>query len=210
MKQIVNKDSWERYNIFKHYDSETNPFVYVNTPLDVTKLYSFCKESKNSFYATLGYIILDVCNSIDGFRMRKENEDIFIYDKVFANFTENIDDKRIDYFTIRDADSYQDFVESFKRHRQEIKEGRKRFESVTDHDEIWISCEPWFIVNSIVTPFDRKITIPQIIWDKFRFDDNKVSINLTVMAHHGFVDGYHIGVFINKLQEKINSFKGEI
>ena len=68
---------------------------------------------------------------------------------------------------------------------------------------------PWFEFNSAVPPFNKENTIPQFIWDKFKKENDIVKTNLMIMVHHGFVDGYHIGKFINLLQENINNFKGE-
>ncbi len=54
-----------------------------------------------------------------------------------------------------------------------------------------------------MSPYEKDLTIPQLIWDKFIFIEDHVYTNLMIMSHHGFVDGFHIGKFLNILDEKI-------
>lgn len=63
--------------------------------------------------------------------------------------------------------------------------------------------------TSLVVPFDKNITIPQFIWGKFFKEGEKVFTHLMIMAHHGFVDGQHIGAFVNKLEKNIEGFNVE-
>lgn len=74
-----------------------------------------------------------------------------------------------------------------------------------EKDEIWLTCTPWFSVSSVVTPFDKNITIPQFLWDKFSFENNRCYINLNIMAHHGFVDWYHISLFLKEFNEIVKN-----
>ena len=45
-------------------------------------------------------------------------------------------------------------------------------------------------------------------WDKSPEND-KVTTNLMIMVHHGFVDGYGVGKCIETIQNEINNFKGD-
>ena len=209
MRTVIDISKWDRKDLFDHYDEETNPFAIINTPIDVTNVYNYCKSTGNSIYATMGYIITKTVNSIEGFRFRKENDEIVVYDKIHGNFTENIDNKIIGFFTIKNDDTYKDFIDEFNDKRDGLKIAKKSETSVTKYNEIWMSCVPWFEFNAAIPPFNKKNTIPQFIWDKFKKENNVVKTNLMIMVHHGFVDGYHIGKFINELQENINNFKGE-
>ena len=209
MRTVIDLQKWDRKELFNHYNKETNPFVIINTPIDITNVYNYCKSSDNSIYATIGYLITKTVNSIEEFKFRKENDEIILYDKVHGNFTENIDNKIIGFFTIKNDDTYKDFIEEFNSKRDGLNIAKKSETSVTKYNEVWMSCVPWFEFNSAVPPFNKENTIPQFIWDKFKKENDIVKTNLMIMVHHGFVDGYHIGKFINLLQENINNFKGE-
>ena len=209
MRELVDKNSWERKDLFNYYDDHTNPFLSTTSIVDVTNIYNYCKQTKNSFYGTLGFIINNVVNKIDAFKLRKENDNIYVYDTLHANFTENIDDKKIGFFTVNEVNNYKKFIEEFNKTRQDLFDGKITDVNVQKYDEIWISCEPWFEFNSLSIPSDKRYTIPVFIWDKFRKENDKVYINLFVTAHHGFVDGSHLGKFYKNVQEEINNFKGD-
>ena len=63
---------FKRKDLFEHYHSKTNPFSFVTTKVDVTKLYEFCKKHKN-YYATMGYYLTLAANSIEEFKYRYED-----------------------------------------------------------------------------------------------------------------------------------------
>ena len=69
-----------------------------------------------------------------------------------------------------------------------------------------MSTASWFSFNNLVTPFSKKVLIPQFIWDKYTLKDNEYYINLMIMIHHGFADGYNINEFKTKLEENIDTF----
>lgn len=42
---------------------------------------------------------------------------------------------------------------------------------------------------------------------RYRFVDGKIMIPISVQAHHSFVDGLHIGQFVERLQNYFDEFK---
>lgn len=43
MKQIIDLNNWDRANLFQHFNSCTNPFIFITSEIDITKLYKFAK-----------------------------------------------------------------------------------------------------------------------------------------------------------------------
>lgn len=203
MKQEIN--NFNRMELFKHYNSNTNPFSFVTTRVDITKLYNFCLKNKN-YYATIGYYVAKAANLVEEFKYRYEDGKIVKYDKIHPNFTQMFDDETIGYFACELKDNYDEFI-------NEYKEVYKRFLNThtsinkNDGSEIWLSCEPWFQFTGVVPPFNKEITIPQVIWDKFSIEDGKCYIHMMIMIHHGFADGYHIGKFINTFKSLIDKIE---
>lgn len=189
---------FNRLELFKHYNQETNPFLYLTTKVDITNIYNNCKN----YYASIGYLICLVVNEIDNFKYRFEDNKIYKYARINLNFTEMFADHNIGYYSVDLKDNYDDFIKEYKSIREKFQNNHKSYIS-NSLGEIWVSCAPWFKITSLMTPFDKKVTVPQFIWDKFEFINDRCYINLTIMVHHGFVDGYHIGLFLDKLNDKI-------
>ena len=195
---------FKRKDLFEYYDSRTNPFLFVTAKIDITNIVNYCKKNRN-YYATIGYFIYLVANEMDCFKYRKENDKIYKYDKLYVNFTQMIDVDKIGFFSFKSDFNYNKFIEKFNKKQTEFKNKKENIKCGND-GEIWLSCCPWFEFSSLITPFDKSITIPQFTWSKFYNENEKTYTNLTIMGHHGFIDGYHISIFLQKLNDKINKF----
>ena len=197
--------NFKREELFHQYNNRTNAFSFVTVNIDITNLYKLGKL-KGTHFGVISYYINKVVNKLDTFKMRYEDGKFIHYDVIHPNYTEKLNDDLIGFFDNEYDDDLDTFLARYKENLNNFKTTR---ESNCNHDQdvIWLSCEPWFSFTSCVPPFDNSITIPQFIWDKFKFEGDHVYMNLMVMAHHGFVDGYQIGLFINSFQEEINKIK---
>ncbi len=191
---------FEREELFNYYDKRNNPFLIITTPIDITKIYLKCK----TYYASIGYFICLAANSIDNFKYRYDNGSFYKCHEIKPSFVDMWDDKNIGFFCVDIKDKYSNFINEYKKNREIFLSTKKSY-SDSDINEVWLSCVPWYKVTSVIPPFDKSITIPQFIWDKFELKDDRCYINLMIMVHHGFVDGYHISLFLKKLNEIIEN-----
>lgn len=196
--------NFDRLELFNLYNSRDNAFVIVNTKVDITNIYKNCKN----YYASIAYFIMLVVNKIDNFRYRYEDGRFYLYDKVTPNFTEPFKNMNIGFFSCNMKNDYGGFIKEYNDVKNKFLESNKSKVS-KDQGEVWFSCTPWFKMTSLVVPLDKSITIPQFIWDKFSFENDKCYTNLNIIAHHGFVDGYHISLFLkefNNIIENIDKY----
>lgn len=197
---------FKRQRLFDIYDARSNPFLTFNTKLDITNIVNYCKVNRN-YYATIVYVLLKTANEFDCFKYRKENGKIYKYEKLRANVTQMYNEDDIGFFYC-DGKNYKEFISNFISIQDDfIKNHIVQKRQEKREDEIWFSCEPWFEYTSLVTPFDKSITIPQFNWCKFFKEDDKTYTSLMVMIHHGFADGNHMGKFIKRLKENIDNFE---
>lgn len=193
---------FERKSLFEHYNNFDNPFIIVTTEVEITKLVNFCKKNKY-FYGTLGYLVAESVNKIDNFKYRYDNQKFYYCDFLRPSYAQMYKDGNIGYFHIPRYNSYNDFINKFIEAQNDFYD-KNQYDDKDYLDEIWVSCSPWFSFNGLVTPFKKDVTIPQIIWDKYKMIDGKYYINIMIMAHHGFIDGSHIGKFLELLTENID------
>ena len=200
--------SFNRKELFDHFNEESNPFLYITMEVDVTNLVIFCKTHKN-FYATMGYCVTKAMNMVDAFKYRMEDDKIYFCDRLKSNYTQQIDEDLIGFFELPDITDYNEYIKEYKIRETQLMNNEY---DASKHgiDCVWLSCFPWHSFTGIITPFNKKVTIPQIIWDKFTLNGDKYTLHLMVMAHHGFVDGGHIGKFINNLENIIKNFNNLI
>lgn len=195
---------FKRKNLFDYYHGFNNPFIICTTKIDITKIVEYCKIHKN-LYATLGFIITQTANEIDAFKYRYKEGKIYYCEEIRSNYVQMYEDETIGYFGIPTIKEFDEYIKTFlKMQKQFLKD--KNYSSETELNEIWLSCQPWFSFTSLIPPFDKEVTIPQFIWDKYQKIDGTYSINLMIMVHHGFADGFHVGKFISLLEENIKLF----
>lgn len=198
--------NFKRQALFDMYNSRTNPFSFVTTRIDITNIFNLCKLRKH-YYASIAYFLTKAMNNVDEFKYRYIDGKIYKCDIIKPCFTDIQDDNTIGFYTCEMLDDYDKFLVHFDEIKNQFL--KREYPLKEDNDVVWISCEPWYNFTSVVPPFDKSITIPQMIWDKFTFEGDRCFINLMIMVHHGFADGYHIGKFIRITEKNHRKLKGK-
>ena len=200
-------DNFKRLEIFNYYNSKDNPFFGITTKIDITNLYKLGKKY-GSCYGTIGYYIAKAMNEIDEFKYRYEDNKIYKYDTIMPSYTQMLENKTIGFFACPMINNYEEFIKEYHKINENFVKSKNAFQD-NGNDVIWLSCIPWFNFTGLVPTYDKETTIPQVNWDKFSFENERCYVNMAIMVHHGFVDGYHIGLFINRLKELIENIKIE-
>lgn len=202
MKTIV--EDYNRKELFEYFNGKTNPFSFVTTKLDITKVYNYSRTHKN-LYVTLCYIFTRAINKIDAFLYSYESGNFIKYDTLNPSYTEVLDNGNVAFISLNMEDSLNKFIESSKLAKEQLKRTQKDvILNDSESGQIWYSCLPWFKFTGVVPPYDVDVNVPQIIWDQLEIVDGHVYINAMIMAHHGFVDGSHIGKLINSINEELD------
>lgn len=201
---ITEIKDFKRKDLFEHYHSCTNPFIIVTTKIKVTNVVNYCSTHKN-FYPTLGFLITKTVNQNDAFKYRHENGKIYFCDEIKSNYTQRYANDTIGYYTIPAIQDFDEYITKYLEIQKKFLEDSK-YTVENNLDEVWLSCLPWMSFTGLVPPFNKEISIPQFIWDKYEKVGDDYYLNLMIMVHHGFADGYHVGKFVTELQENINSF----
>lgn len=196
MKEVKNFAHLDKFNKF---NAMQNPFIIMTVRVKVTNLVKYAKKYKH-FYMMFGYLLAKTVNEVEAFRYRYIDNKFYICDRVGVSYTERIEDDIVFF------DCYNESLEDFMKEYDEKKTralNLKKSISEERYDVIWVSCLPWNNFSALVSPFDKSITMPQFIWDKYKEVDNDYYCNLMLMVHHGFADGYHVADFIQKLEKNI-------
>ena len=71
---------------------------------------------------------------------------------------------------------------------------------------VYCSCTTNLDATALINPGmeDPDDAIPRVNWGKYVERDGRWMINITFTANHRFIDGYHVGLFFERLQAAIN------
>ena len=73
---------------------------------------------------------------------------------------------------------------------------------------LYISCIPWINYTHFVRTIEdaSKDNVPRISWGKYVRDrDGRLMMSFSVQVHHALMDGYHVGMYFEKLEAWLSS-----
>ena len=200
-------ENWNRkaqYEFFKDY---ADPFFNITANLNVTNLYTFCKKNELSFSLACIFIAIKHINDIPEFRLRIKNDRVVQYDTIPIGSTVLNDDTTFSFCEFPYTNSIFEFDANGKSILKKHKEG-VTFDAQEDEVQmVHCSTLPWVSFTGL--KHARKGDeggkgIPKIVFGKW-FEENEVKkIPFSVEVHHALMDGLHVGLLFEKMQQYIN------
>ncbi len=205
MKQI-DIDTWHRkdlYNFFKTFDC---PLYGKTIQVDVTDSYNFCKENNLSFFIICLYVFLKASNEVPEFRYREIDEKLFDMEVIDAATYITIDgDEHHQFATakIPYSKTFNEFLKSANEIIGNIKNGNIPNEKDQQESNlISLSCIPWFsYTGGTFGKLSSHQSMPILDWGKVENIDGKKILCYSFQINHTFIDGYHMGQFVNKIAD---------
>jgi chloramphenicol O-acetyltransferase type A len=207
MKQKLNLDTWNRKEHFLFFKQMEEPFFGITTTIDCTNAYDKAKELNISFFTYYLHKTLVAVNAIENFRYRIIEDEIYIFDIIDASATIMREDKTFGFSLIEYSDNISDFAEITKKEITRIQTTTGLFTRDFQENLIHFSALPWinFTSFSHARSFTFPDSCPKISFGKMMNENGKKTMSMSVHVHHGLMDGYHVGQFVNYFQELMNS-----
>jgi chloramphenicol O-acetyltransferase type A len=207
MKQKLNLDIWNRKEHFLFFKQMEEPFFGITTTIDCTNAYDKAKELNISFFTYYLHKTLVAVNAIENFRYRIIEDEIYIFDTIDASATILREDKTFGFSLIEYSNNINDFAEITKKEVARIQTTTGLFTREFQENLIHFSALPWlnFTSFSHARSFTFPDSCPKISFGKMMNENGKKTMSMSVHVHHGLMDGYHVGQFVNYFQELMNS-----
>ena len=206
MYKTIDVNHWERRELYEHFSRMKMPHYAVAANIDVTRLLEYKRKEHLSFYLSLIYLSTKVLNSIENFRWRIKDGKVVCYDIIQTNFTHKKSDEQLfRYHTAPFEGTLREYVEATS---MAIERKTTLFGGLGDIPNVaYFSCTPNLDATCLTNPGleNPDDAIPRINWGKYVEHDGRWSLNITFTSNHRFIDGYHVGLFFERLQEAINS-----
>jgi chloramphenicol O-acetyltransferase type A len=207
MKQKLNLDTWNRKEHFLFFKQMEEPFFGITTTIDCTNAYDKAKELNISFFTYYLHKTLVATNTIENFRYRIIENEIYIFDTIDASATIMREDKTFGFSLIEYSNNINDFAEITKKEIDRIQTTTGLFTRDFQENLIHFSALPWlnFTSFSHARSFTWFDSCPKISFGKMMEENGKKTMSMSVHVHHGLMDGYHVGQFVNLFQELMNT-----
>lgn len=213
--RIIDKETYYRKGVFRHFSEDCKCSVSMTARVDVTKLVKYSKSTETKFYINFLYLLTKVLNSRDDYKMGYlwQSGEIICYDMinptqyVFHEDTETCTPVYSNY----DPD-YKTFYENALADVEKAKQTREYGLDAMNHpnwfDASYISWLSYDSLN-IELPDGYLYFAPIINWGKYREENGRLMLPLTVRMNHAIADGYLVARVYKLLEEEISKFTGE-
>jgi chloramphenicol O-acetyltransferase type A len=184
------------------------PFFGITTNIDCTKAYEKTKQSRISFFVYYLHKTIVATNTIEPFRYRIIGDEIYVFDSIDASATIMREDKTFGFSLIQYSPDFDVFAKNTLEEIERIKETPGLFTREFSSDNlIHFSAIPWVNFTSLshARSFTFLDSCPKISFGKMTVDkDGKRTMPMSIHVHHGLMDGYHVGQFVDCFQELMN------
>ncbi len=202
--QVIDEKTWKRAMHCMVFRNSIEPAFCVTFELDITNFLKKTKEQGHSFTLAMVYAVCKCANEIEEFRYRFVDDKIVLFDKIDTAFTYlNQETELFKVVNVPMQDTMQEYVEMAMKAAREQKE---YFTGPLGNDVFQCSPMPWVTYTHISHTNSGKKDNATPLFDggKYFERDGWIIMPVSVQAYHSFVDGLHIGKFVDKLQKFMN------
>ena len=210
--KIIDKEKYYRKGVFRHFSEDCKCSTSITARIDVTELKDFSKKTETKFYINFLYILSKVLNSRDDYKMGYlwETKELICYDKI--NPTQYIFHEDTETCTPVYTTYYEDYNTFYYEASKDIEKAKQTREYGLDmiNHPNWFEASyiSWLSYDSLnlELPDGYLYFAPIINWGKYREENGRFMMPVTVRLNHAIADGYLVALVFKLLQEEINYF----
>ena len=210
--RIVDRESYYRKGVFRHFSEDCKCSVSMTARIDVTDLVAYSHEKGTKFSLNFLYLLSRVLNSRDDYRMGYlwQSGELVCYDVinpiqyVFHEDTETC----TPVYTVY-SEEYDVFYRGALSDLTRAKETREYLLDPVNHPN-WFDASfiPWVSYDSlhVELPDGYFHFAPIVNWGKYREENGRLMMPVSVRMNHAIADGYLIALVFRLLESEIRRF----
>ena len=202
--RLIDLENCERREYYEHFIKNVVCSYSVTVNIDISNL------KGHSLYPAMIWLLTKTVNDMPEFRTCLTEEGPGIYDSMHPMYTVfNKEKKNFSGIWSYFSEDYSEFLENYQADVQKYSTStRYAPKEGTPANSFNISMVPWleFTAMNFNVYDEGKFLLPIFTMGKFFERDGKRYLPLAIQVHHAVCDGYHIGLFVEKLNEYIDRF----
>lgn len=210
--RVIDKEAYYRRGVFRHFSEDCKCSVSMTARIDVTDLVAYSRENDTKFYVNFLYVLSKTMNSRDDYKMGYfwQTDELICYDVVnptqyvFHEDTQTCTPVYTEY-----SENYERFYADAVRDVEEAKKTREYRLDEANHpnwfDASYISWLSYDSLN-IELPDGHLFFAPIINWGRYREEDGRLVMPVSVRMNHAIADGYLVANVFRLLQVEMESF----
>ena len=182
--------------------------------LDVTDLVAYSKKTNTKFYINFLYLLSKALNSRDDYKMAYnwKTQELICYDVVNpTHYIFHEDTETITLVYSEYNEDYETFYANAMADVEKAKQTREYGLDMANHpnwfDASYISWLSYDSLN-VELPDGYLYLLPIVNWGRYREENGRLQMPLTVRLNHAIADGYLVANVYRLLQKEIAAFVG--
>lgn len=206
--KIIDIETWKRKEHFEFFSKMKNPYFGIVTEVDCTEIHQLAKDKNESFFAHYLHKSMIAANKIEEFKYRIINNEVLVFDVLHAGSTIGRKDGTFGFSFMEFSEDFEIFNKNLQKEIDEVQNStglRVKNEDLPEN-HIRHSTIPWTHFTGLLHPtdFNPKESIPKIVFGKFSEKSGRKMLPISIEAHHGLMDGYHLTLYLNEFQNQLN------
>lgn len=210
--RIVDKETYYRKGVFRHFSEDCKCSTSMTARIDVTKLAAYSRRTGTRFSLNFLYLLSKVLNSREDYRMGYlwQTDELICYDTIHPTqyvFHEDTETCTVVYTVY--CEDYDRFYKDALRDVEEAKKTREYGLDAEKHPN-WFDASyiPWLSYDAlnIELPDGYLYFAPIVNWGKYREENGRLMMPLSIRLNHAIADGYLIAKVFDLLQKEIEAF----
>lgn len=202
--RYLDMETYKRKDHFLYFNSLAFPYVGLTANVDITELLQKIKADRLPFFLTICYCVREAANQIPEFRQRIIDGRIAEFDRCATSHTVALEDGTFCYCTLDKELPFSEYLPYAVQQQEEAKQAASIAEEKEEaYSKFFISSLPWISYTGLIQPTPVPAdSNPRITWGKYFAQEKRILLPVSVLCHHGLVDGRHIADFYRLLGEK--------
>ena len=213
--RVIDKEKYYRKGVFRHFSEDCKCSTSITARVDVTELKECSKNTGTKFYINFLYLLAKVLNSRDDYKMGYlwQTDTLICYDKInpaqyiFHDDTETCTPVYTEYYEYY-AEFYKNCAEDIEKAKQTRDYGLDMANHPNWFDASYISWLSYDSLN-IELPDGYLFFAPIINWGKYREENGRFVMPVTVRLNHAIADGYLVAKVFRLLENEISEFAAD-
>lgn len=210
--RVIDKETYYRKGVYRHFTEDCKCSTSMTARIDVTELVAFSKKTDTKFYLNFLYLLSKTLNSRDDYKMDYlyRSDELICYDVIHpCHYVFHEDTETCTTVHSLYCEDYSTFyqnaladLEAAKKTRDYTFDGKK-YPNWFDASYIsWLSYDALHIELP-----DGYLYFPPIVnWGRYREENGRWMMPLTVRMNHAIADGYLVANVFRLLEREIRAF----
>ena len=212
--KVIDINDYYRKGVFRHFTEDCKCSVSMTARVDVTDLVKRSKETNTKFYINFLYLLSKTLNSRDDYRMAYlwQTNELICYDVI--NPTQYVFHEDTETCTPVYTNYSPDYSEFYKNAVADVEAAKQTREYLLDAENHpnWFDASyvSWLSYDSlnVELPDGYIYLLPIINWGKYREENGRLMMPLTVRLNHAIADGFLVANVYRLLEKEIAAFCG--